>query len=328
MGVTLSWTRPQACVLTGPPRSHVIVGDMIAEAIGARRCRRLDDCRDCGRIIFMDNLNFYTAPLVRRLGPERVVLYLVAEGPSNVKLDAAAASVLSKVRAVASPSRFSAQFVEEALRPAGRGVDAIVPHGISLPGGQVEVGGREGMLYRAYYMKRKYPGYGIAAVAEFLRRHPGYPIDIYATGAPMDVIYLQQVLPNVRQVPDMPREELERLYLSHRFWLNLSDCEGFGMMPLEAMARGEVVIAPRIPAFEETVPPDTNFLVPVDGTWDEYWWYLNIRHYKYDPEDMVEAMERAVETPEAVLDSYAEENVKWAAQFDYRKVYIRFLELL
>lgn len=318
----------EVCVLTGWPRSHVKVGDLIAHALGAKRCHNPLECTPCRRVIYFDNLNWQTAPLVSFLGPERVVLYLVAEGPSTVDLSTAQSYVLHHVRGVASPSKFSAQFIEEALRKVNRGVDMIIPHGIVIPPVRRPFSEKKGMLYRAYYMKRKFPGYGIVGLLRFHKLHPDYPIDVITYGAPMDLLYILQTVKFARVEPNLTDAQMMELYDAHAFWLNLSDCEGFGLMPVEAMSFGEVVIAPRIPTIEETVPSSSNFLFPVDGTWDEPWGYLFIRHHKYDPDDLVEAMEKAITTPLAQLEDYSQKNIEHAKSYDYMKVYQRFLELL
>ena len=40
----------------------------------------------------------------------------------------------------------------------------------------------------------------------------------------------------------VPHEELAQLIMKHRYFLSLSAAEGFGLMPLEAMAAGSTVI--------------------------------------------------------------------------------------
>ena len=45
------------CVMTGVPRSHAIVGDMIADALDARRCVNVFSCSGCRRVIYLDNLH-------------------------------------------------------------------------------------------------------------------------------------------------------------------------------------------------------------------------------------------------------------------------------
>ncbi len=328
----VSWAAPNptsdVCVLTGIPRSHAVVGDMIADAIGAKRCKNMFDCSGCRYVIYFDNLHWQTRSVVTFLRPERTILYMVAEGPSNVRLTTPFDRVIGKVKAIVAPSKFSAEFLNDALKPVNRQVDIIIPHGIRIPDKVRPINEKKGMLYRTYYMKRKFPGYGIEAVLKFHELHPDYPIDILVPGGPMDIIYVVKAIPFSKVTGDLPYEKVEELYDTHRFWLNLSDNEGFGIMPIEAMAHGEVVIAAGIPTIAETVPSDSNFIIPVDGTWEEPWGYLNIRHYKYRAEDMVEAMERAINTPEAVLEEYSRRNVEWAKQFDYKKVYSRFLELI
>jgi len=137
---------------------------------------------------------------------------------------------------------------------------------------------------------------------------------------------LKGLIPNIKFEDFVPYDQLHEYYDSHSFWLNLADNEGFGMQPLEAMARGEVVITALYPAIAEYLPLEANFWVRTYDTWDEPWIYLNIRHYVYDPHEFLEAMERAIATPVSVLQSYAEVNRRRAEEYEYHKVYARFRE--
>jgi len=75
------------CVLTGLPRSHAIVGDMIADALNARRCVNVFSCLGCRRVIYLDNLHQGVRPAITSLGPRNVIFYAVAEGPSIIRFD-------------------------------------------------------------------------------------------------------------------------------------------------------------------------------------------------------------------------------------------------
>ncbi len=314
------------CVLTGVPRSHTIVGDMIADALNARRCVNIFSCGGCRRVIYLDNLHQGVRPAITYLNPRNVIFYAVAEGPSTIRFDSIFDAVFKDLRAVVSPSKFAAGFIQDALARWGiKNVD-VIPHGIVVPPSWSPQDKKRGMYYRAYYMKRKYPGYGIQALVEFMKRHPDYPIDIVVPGAPGDYTYLRGLIPNIKFEDFVPYDRLHEYYDSHSFWLNLADNEGFGMQPLEAMARGEVVITALYPSISEYLPLEANFWVRTYDTWDEPYIYLNIRHYVYDPHEFLEAMERAIATPVSVLQSYAEVNRKRAEEYEYHKVYAKFRE--
>ena len=314
------------CVFSGTPRSHAIVGDMIADALNARRCHVVFDCTKCKRVIYLDNLHQGVRPVIASLGPQNVIFYAVAEGPSIIRLDNVFDAIYGNLRAVVSPSKFAAGFIQDALARWGvKNVD-VIPHGIVVPPSWSPQDKKRGVYYRAYYMKRKYPGYGIQALVEFMRRHPDYPVDVIVPGVPGDYTYLRGLIPGIKFEDFIPYDTVRKYYDMHRFWLNLADNEGFGMQPLEAMAAGEVVITSLYPAISEYLPLESNFWVRTYDTWDEPYIYLNIRHYIYNSGEFLDAMERAIETPVDVLQSYAEVNRKRAEEYEYHKVYAKFKE--
>jgi glycosyltransferase involved in cell wall biosynthesis len=299
---------------------------MIADALDARRCVNIFSCSGCRRVVYLDNLHQGVRSVITYLNPRNVIFYAVAEGPSIIRLDNVFDAIYKDLRAVVSPSKFAAGFIQDALARWGiKNVD-VIPHGIVVPPSWSPQDKKWGMYYRAYYMKRKYPGYGIQALVEFMRRHPNYPIDVIVPGAPGDYTYLRGLIPGIKFEDFIPYDTVRKYYDMHRFWLNLADNEGFGMQPLEAMAAGEVVITSLYPAISEYLPLESNFWVRTYDTWDEPWIYLNIRHYVYNSGEFLDTMERAIEAPVDVLQSYAEVNRKRAEEYEYHKVYAKFRE--
>jgi hypothetical protein len=110
-----------------------MVGDMIADALNARRCTNIFGCLGCRRVIYLDNLHQGVRPTITQLNPRNVIFYAVAEGPSIIRLDNVFDAVFKDLRAVVSPSKFAAGFIEDALARWGiKNVD-VIPHGIVVP---------------------------------------------------------------------------------------------------------------------------------------------------------------------------------------------------
>lgn len=101
-------------------------------------------------------------------------------------------------------------------------------------------------------------------------------------------------------VPEIPREELVRLYQTARVLILPSFVESFGLPPLEAMACGAAVIASDIPAARE---------ICGDGAW----------YYRLgDPGDLAEKLERLLSDPRARA-ALAEAGSARARRFSWRR---------
>ncbi len=83
--------------------------------------------------------------------------------------------------------------------------------------------------------------------------------------------------------PELTDEMKYKLYAASKFYLNLSDAEGFGLTPLEACWFGAIPITEDIEIYREILQ-DNAIYVPHNGmTFEEYFPPIFIKHYLYDP---------------------------------------------
>ena len=308
----------------------------VAEALGIRYAETPRDaaragCRD---LILVDNVNERVGFVARRWKAEaggNVVFYAVAEGPVVVSPRDGYGRHIAELTTIVTPSGYARRWLEE----AGYRVEAVVPHGMRVP---ENVKGYEGRarraIYRAYYIKRKFPPYGIAAVRKALSQ--GYPITIYVR----DDLYPNGLEPRHQQLLQLlggavvvenswatPREKVLSDIEGSLFFLNLADGGGFELEVLESMALGTPVITAYFPPISEYYPKSELTFDPA-GEWDEQYPYLTIVHHAYSPDDMVEAIRRAFEMPRGRWEALSAELRERAKEYDYRKVYQAFSKLL
>jgi len=305
------------CVSSQPPLSMKEQARLIAEANGFDYYDNVLYCKKYRYIIYIGNLNQRAIFRFRYLYNSSFIFYALAEGDILIRLD----KRINNIKYVVTPSNFA----KEKFEKAGIKVDYVIPHGIEIPKSVKPINEKKGYFYRAYYQKRKFPDYGIS----FLKMvQDKYDIDIYLTGMPLDKRFL--AVSKIKAVIDgvIDRDKINDMYNSHKFYLNLSDNEGFGLTPLEAMSFGEVIITPEYPTIMEYLPVDCNLTVKVYDAWNEYIHYEYIQHYIYKPEEYYNTFLKSLSLTDAELERMSKCNMEVAKGFDYRKVYKRFYELI
>lgn len=313
----------KVAVAAGLPTSLRNVASLVAAANGWPLVQSPAKWKDYDVIVYVSDPREDTILASRVIPKGHGIFYVVSEGPPRYE-----PIKHLNVHYVVTPSRFSKMMYEK----AGVHVDEVVPHGIVLPEGQPPpMWGRSLFFYRAYYIPRKYPSYGLKALEEYVKRHGSDGIDIYLVGPPFDSdLLLATKYPFMKVKNPILPDEMDRLYKTHAFYLNLSDSEGFGLTPLEAMARGEIVVTAWYPAIRDYLPEECNVVVPVKGYWWEALTYEYILHAEYDPEDYLKAMEAALEmyrSGDKRLEEWSRCNAEVASKYDYRVIYKRFAQI-
>lgn len=123
------------------------------------------------------------------------------------------------------------------------------------------------VLFVGTWISRKGIRYLVGALREMARRRPNLTVTLAGVGLG-NASRVQQALPFLRAsqlaiLEKVPRRELFKQYKMHKLLLFPSLSEGFGMVVLEAMAAGMVVVCSSIPGAPELIRDGVNgFLVP------------------------------------------------------------------
>ncbi|MBP1449797.1 MAG: glycosyltransferase, partial [Thermoproteus sp.] len=151
----------------------------------------------------------------------------------------------------------------------------------------------DGALSVAGSMKRKYPPWGVTALCKSEVRKK---LHIIGDQNASRYIPCHNEIRIEQKAFSMPYEDLRRLYLQHKVYLNLSGSEGFGLTVYEAMKYGEIVVSPRLPAFEGLLDDADVMWVPVEGVGElDPWPYEYIEIFKYNGDALMEAAAKALE---------------------------------
>ncbi len=215
-------------------------------------------------------------------------------------------------------------FVRDKLIKYGITNVDVIPHGVdtrllAMPKPFEE---RRLFFYIAGYMIRKYPGYAL-----YIYQKYGKDIDIITTPNNPYIKYFN-VISDKAYSKNVTDDLIATQYASHRFYLNLSDTEGFGLTPLEACVYGCVPILPRIPVFTELYPSDLPIWVEWTGdTFNEFFHFEYIEHYVWDVEEMRNAIEYAKSMSKEEWEDKSQKCMEFAKQFDYRSVYKAFMPI-
>lgn len=157
-----------------------------------------------------------------------------------------------------------------------------------------------GWIQAGHLLEQKRFSVTIRAFAEFRGRHPGAHLTVVGSGpernALEELCRSLKVEQDVRFTGQIPNEEVLRRMRGARFYVMPSVGEGFGIVYLEAMASGCVVIGTEGEGIADLIESGVNgFLVPPD-----------------DPGAIAEAAERCLAEPD-LADAVAEAGRRSAA---------------
>jgi hypothetical protein len=207
------------------------------------------------------------------------ILYLVAEGRF---IDTVLVNFVKNIKPIViSPSYASKQYIEM----SGIKVDGVIYHMIEkMP--EINVSEKTiPFLYISGYMLRKFP----RNLDPLLEKISNMLVLVTTKNNPYVQKHRYLALfssdyDNIHTwAPQLTDELKYKLYASSKFYLNLSDAEGFGLTPLEACYYGAIPIVVDIPVFRETLG-DNAIYVPHNGTiFEEFFSPIMIKHFQYDP---------------------------------------------
>ena len=213
------------------------------------------------------------------------------------------------------------QWLADLARKRDLKVIDVIPHGIELlPIPHKPFEESRDFLYIAGtdVAYRKWPGYLKPFYQQF-----GKWIDVVTD----DKNKYRDYFHVIGKAYSMPRTELYKLYSRYRFYLNLSDAEGFGLTPLEAASVGTVPILGRFPPFTEIYSDDCAVWIDWRGDVAEQdcCGFEVIHRHVLNVKDVIDAFNRArLMTKDEWLDK-SEKCRELARKYDYKKVYSRFL---
>lgn len=245
------------------------------------------------------------------------------------------------------------EFCKKNFEADGFEVAGVIPHGVEHFGEPKTQNGKI-FGYMGGGLARKYPEYGVRAVEKavaqlniefrvivdrFFRRIIDRNVDRagfheklgYRYPLTLDKVRLRRFAKIVSdaeyELNVVTDEFILDFYRGLNWYLNLSDSEGFGITPLEAMAMGTPVIAPRYPPLTEFLPEWTLWVETTGEIWIEEWWgWLLIQHHHYHEHEMLKTIKRAVEMSDSKYSYLSRKSIEHAKKYDVNKLYVRFLE--
>ena len=309
-------------VLASPAYSLVTQCRLVANALSGKCVEGFYNPSTLSRnVIIISNPDHYFRLLITTTPSNRnIIAYLVAEGKINF-----IPYILRPPDHVVVPS----QYVARKLREYGaydwlKREVKVIPHGIKireiskLPSFEE----RRLFFYMGGFLWRKYPRYGEPIYSEF-----GKLIDVVTTGNNPFLRYFNVISSD--EYRSVSEDYVVNQYLSHRFYINLSDSEGFGLTPYEACAYGCVPILPKLPAFLEYFPSDLPIWVELTGEVSyEYFGWESIEHFHWSVESMREAIKYAMGMRKEEWVDKSARCMEFARKFDYRVVYEEFKKLI
>jgi glycosyltransferase involved in cell wall biosynthesis len=287
--------------------------------------------KKCNNIIIVDNLLQRTGFMIKewkRKTNGNVILYVVTEGYPTITPRTGFGEYISDSILV-TPSNYSKIFIEE----SGFQVQSIIPHGIKVKDSVLGYENREKRLYyRSYYIKRKFPPYGINAIKKAINEKLPVEIyirdDMYPNGIEDRHKVLSQIIPV--KIENSFNTTIDKVYESiekSQFFLNLSDGGGFELEVLESMVLGTPVITAYFPPISEYYPKN-ELTIDIDGDWYEQYPYVTIKHHIYNPDNMLEKMKYALELEKEKWQSISDNLREISKKYDYKVVYTEFKKLL
>jgi len=248
---------------------------------------RFDPAKALGVSLIFCNPGDKCNQLVKALRRTRVVVYMTTEGPFS---DPEFSSLWKTLRfPIYANSRYTKAKIEE----SGYTVEDVVYHEIPWnPDYDLEQR-LIPYLYIAGYQRRKWPDY-IGPILDLAAERM-----VVATTLSNPYLTRYRWLAAFQSAYDMPPFAypkltdflLNLLYAVSKIYLNLSDAEGFGLTPLEAMSHGMIPIVAEHPVFREVLGDCPVYVSLTGERYYEQYGPVRIEHYTYDVEDYIKKME-------------------------------------
>ncbi|RLC77729.1 MAG: hypothetical protein DRJ03_26360 [Chloroflexi bacterium] len=318
-------TRPKITVLTRTAHSIIGVGRTLARAIGADFIMgRYSPNAIRGTVILVGNPDPYFFFIASKHTHNKQIWYLTTEGPVELR------SGIRWYRTIQPYVVANSYYTKECLERSGLPVDEVIWHGCRFEALEDVPDKTLEFLYCAGYLRRKYP----KACGPVIERLGHRLLLITTMNNPymrgFDLISIYDAPHVKRRYPDRvcKDETLIELYKSARFYLNLSDTEGFGLTVLEAMAFGAIPIVLQIPPFTEWLPRECAYWFKPTGRIElEPFGAHRIEHKIYTTEALWGAISRALKDRSRWADK-AKKCLEVARRMHYENLYPRFLEFI
>ncbi|RLI87200.1 MAG: hypothetical protein DRP01_02520 [Archaeoglobales archaeon] len=318
-------TRPKITVLTRTAYSIIQVGRVLAKAIGADFIEgKYSPNAIKGTIILVGNPDPYFFFIASRHLHNKQIWYLTTEGPVELR------SGIRWYKTIQPYVVANSYYSKECLEKSGLPVDEVVWHGCRFEALEEVPDKSLEFLYCAGYLKRKYP----RACGPVIERLGHRLLLITTMNNPymrdFDLISIYDAPHVKRRYPDRvcTDEMLIELYKSARFYLNLSDTEGFGLTVLEAMAFGAIPIVLNIPPFTEWIPKECAYWFNPTGQVElEPFGAHRIEHKIYTTKALWKAIGRALRDKSS-WNRKAKKCLETARKMYYKDVYAKFLDFI
>jgi len=236
-----------------------------------------------------------------------IILYLTCEGV----LDFNQVSWLRYTRNyIITPSNY----VKQKLDCVGIDVTDVIPHGVSYFGNAKSKSLVFG--YIGGYQKRKYPDYLYPKFYNYIKDKDFRIITNHQN--PYARLFPKVIHGNY----NLPYESIINFYKEINFYVNISDSEGFGITPLEAMAMGNIVILPKLPVFTELYPSNLVIYYELTGKrfYESFSWQY-IEHFEYNVDSLISAMNRAVSLSDNEYYNLSLKSIEFAKKYSISNTY-------
>jgi glycosyltransferase involved in cell wall biosynthesis len=297
-------------ILSTSPYSIIKVASTLANTLKATYHRGFFNPKSLSKnVIIIGNPDYYLTWLIQSIKNRNIIIYTVCEGKL---INKSFIYPHLKDKIIITPSKY----VKTKLEEIDIHVSEIIPHAITTFTKPKTTNNHE-MIYISGYQKRKYPEYGIKALTL-----AGYkPYAITTLTNPYKNHF--RILAEAYRLSD---EEIHNTYEKFSYYLNLSDNEGFGLTPLEAMGHGLVVITAKIPSIMEYINDATPFLVELTGniTYEQFSFEL-IEHFEYDYKQMSEYIIKALTMNNNEYENWSKKAFETAKKYN-PQIYKKFLE--